>query len=504
MNQQQAYCIIIVSIKKNYVTGKIISYDIITNRGEVLFDLREEELLVKVWSLRGSNVVTVNFEVNKNKIVMLNMLPGKKARYYAKKTVSKSERRYFYIVVTGYDMNNGTFDYVAEKPDRKVIRGNSAIIEELVGLPISSNDDSADLRFYNAYIDNTISSRKTMFRLVVYNKNTDGYTVLPVARISKKDFNLKINSDFSAHGFKQENAGITIRKITQDIVRRDSTLEIPDGVTQLGRLESYGPVIVSCPDSLVNLGNGCFAKYVNHRNGESFNKANILNEQDYTECQLSEIYLGSGIRIIPKDCFAYSPVKFVQLSGREVYIANGAFKYTENLSGTVSTTARKIGVSAFEGSGINTFTGDKLEYIGMKAFSKCPNLYRVKIKGELLIIGMNIFDGDANLRYVSLPDSVEEIGAEAFRGCKQLTMMFMPRNIRKVGINAFKGSGLAQAIFGNSLEKIDESAFDDCKEIQRIEIPSTAKIIHRMNDKKEHLLTSEKLQKRYNVRVYKV
>jgi hypothetical protein len=68
-------------------------------------------------------------------------------------------------------------------------------------------------------------------------------------------------------------------------------------------------------------------------------------------------------------------------------------------------------------------------------------------------------------------DKVEIIGNYAFHGCNSLRSINMP-SIRKVGEFAFTWcDALADAVFGQDLERIERKAFDDCTALRSISIP---------------------------------
>ena len=80
--------------------------------------------------------------------------------------------------------------------------------------------------------------------------------------------------------------------------------------------------------------------------------------------------------------------------------------------------------------------------VGKNAFSKCPNLKSVSIKGSSLeTIEASAFQGCTSLTTVTIPVSVKTIGSKAFYGCKKLkTVTIKSTKLTKIGSNAFKGT----------------------------------------------------------------
>eukprot|EP00984_Skeletonema_dohrnii_P007985 scaffold2944_cov155-Skeletonema_dohrnii-CCMP3373.AAC.2 len=111
------------------------------------------------------------------------------------------------------------------------------------------------------------------------------------------------------------------------------------------------------------------------------------------------------------------------------------------------------------------------------AFEDHPSIVEVICHEDVEKIEQNAFEGCPNLRRVIMPGvKVLERGAFiewAFGGCEYLTSIDLP-SVRVIEKYAFDGCkwNLVYVKFGYNLEKIEESAFADCRcSLERITIP---------------------------------
>ena len=176
------------------------------------------------------------------------------------------------------------------------------------------------------------------------------------------------------------------------------------------------------------------------------------------------------------------------------FAMNGCDKVTGNL--VIPDRVQTIGRSAFESSGFTSLTlGNSVKEIGVSAFYQCA-----KMTGDLVIpasvttIGENAFASTGfsgkldfqaqmeefpaaifkglNFTSVSFSDSVKKIGDRAFCDCKQLTSVNFSEGLQFIGKSAFANSGLkGKLMLPDSLKRIDEYAFANCPDITEITLP---------------------------------
>lgn len=164
---------------------------------------------------------------------------------------------------------------------------------------------------------------------------------------------------------------------------------------------------------------------------------------------------------------------------------------------TASVTFKGIDYKKFKNEYSDTIAiPEKVEYngteykvtsIGASAFSGCYKKERSEVAAEevMLIIGEivedgNIYDESTNrknhedyeangLKYVSIPNSVTKIGDEAFFQCKNLTNVLLPDSIKQIGREAFSlCSSLNKVTIPKGVTSIKYKAFYNCGNLKNI------------------------------------
>ena len=82
------------------------------------------------------------------------------------------------------------------------------------------------------------------------------------------------------------------------------------------------------------------------------------------------------------------------------------------------------------------------------------------------------------IKSITLPNSITKIGNYAFQNCKQLASITLPNSITSIPLCAFDGCAkLKDVIIPSSVTKIYESAFDGCSSLTNIIIPNDVTFI---------------------------
>ncbi len=154
-----------------------------------------------------------------------------------------------------------------------------------------------------------------------------------------------------------------------------------------------------------------------------------------------------------------------------------------------------IGDSCFgNGDVISVKCPDTLVEIREKAFINCSELKNVELNDGLVSLGEGAFM-TTGIESISVPDSVESVGEMVFSGtelkevklspnineisgglfcmCK-FESVTVPSTVKVIGEQAFIACySLKDVVIEEGVEKIEDGAFRDCKEIESIVIPST-------------------------------
>ena len=120
--------------------------------------------------------------------------------------------------------------------------------------------------------------------------------------------------------------------------------------------------------------------------------------------------------------------------------------------GGATYTVYGIGEMAFSRDTLlNSITlSDSIHYIGYGAFMRCSNLHRV-------VMGNNVY---------SIDDS-------AFAYCSRLESIELPNSLYSIGVGVFKQSGLRSISIPNSVKEVWDSAFSNCISLSEVILPDT-------------------------------
>ena len=113
-------------------------------------------------------------------------------------------------------------------------------------------------------------------------------------------------------------------------------------------------------------------------------------------------------------------------------------------------------------------------YQKVRAFSGWPQV-SFSIPGEVKDLGLAAFEGSA-LESITVPDTVEKLNDDLFAQCKRLKRVALPSGIRELPKRLFSSSGIEEFTIPLDVEAIRESAFLR-SELTEIEIPGTVRTI---------------------------
>ena len=126
-----------------------------------------------------------------------------------------------------------------------------------------------------------------------------------------------------------------------------------------------------------------------------------------------------------------------------------------------------------------------LDHLDGGAFSGCVCSFESKsskfvVKVNLLLSSdlKYLYHCRANAQYVIIPNTVEKIGECAFSDCKHLVGVEIPSSVISIGDHAFENcTSLNKVLFHENLQKIGFGAFAGCKSLIQIFLPYTTSFI---------------------------
>lgn len=146
-------------------------------------------------------------------------------------------------------------------------------------------------------------------------------------------------------------------------------------------------------------------------------------------------------------------------------IPSNCFKDCKNLKKLIiPNSLKKIGVTAFYGSGITSLIiPEGVEELESAAFKNAYYLQNIKLPSSLKIIDSEAFSMCFSLKSVDIPEGITEISSGTFKNCISLESVKLPNSLKTIG-SAFSGCiSLKNLSLPDGLETLDE-AFD-CNDI---------------------------------------
>ena len=168
-------------------------------------------------------------------------------------------------------------------------------------------------------------------------------------------------------------------------------------------------------------------------------------------------------------------------------IGDGAFRSCSGLTSiTIPSSVTSIGELAFSGcSGLTSVTiPNSVTSIGWAAFDGCSGLTSITFGNGVISIGDFAFSGCTSLTSITIPSSVTSIGTHPFFDCSGLQSIVVEKGntvydsredcnaIIKTSDNELI-SGCTNSTIPNSVTKIGQSAFKNCKGLRSVRIPNS-------------------------------
>lgn len=256
----------------------------------------------------------------------------------------------------------------------------------------------------------------------------------------------------------------------------------------------------------------------------------VIGENAFNDCDISEINIPSTISIIEKGAFAHSALNKIHIPEGIFVIDDYTFWYCRNLEvASLPNTIRNIRRKAFgKCSNLNQINiPESVLSIGERAFTECEKLKRLTIPKNVIHIGYAAFNGcdgcDINclspnyiikdhalynkdmseliscftekLEFI-IPEGVHIIGKHAFEhsflqrieipnsvttidqyamSCDGLKQITIPGSVRKIKDHAFSFSEIEEVVILEGVEIIGDMAFYYCKELKSIKLPHSLK-----------------------------
>ena len=276
----------------------------------------------------------------------------------------------------------------------------------------------------------------------------------------------------------RDNCNAIIRTEDNTLIHSCINSTIPNTVETIGdfAFSSLGLTSITIPNSVTTIGE------------EAFNNCNLLasitipnsvtsiGSGAFSGCRsLTSITIPNSVTSIGSGAFSTcTSLTSITIPNSVTSIGNSAFSICTSLTSiTIPNSVTSIGNSAFYGcSSLTSITIPKsVTALGSGIFYGCKALASIVVeKGNTVYDSRNNCDAiirtaDNVLLYgcqnTIILNSVTCIGAEAFQECKNLTVVDIPSSVTRIEEYAFQGSGLTDITFNNPDIEICSRAFND-------------------------------------------
>lgn len=120
--------------------------------------------------------------------------------------------------------------------------------------------------------------------------------------------------------------------------------------------------------------------------------------------------------------------------------------------------------------------------INAGSFENCKELVSITIPNNIIELEGYTFEDCINLSSVTLPDKLTKIHGGAFMNCKNLTSITIPSSVTEIGTEAFWGTGLTSINIPNNVSSVIPGAFSGCRKLETIMVESGNKVYDSRNN----------------------
>lgn len=225
-----------------------------------------------------------------------------------------------------------------------------------------------------------------------------------------------------------------------------SSVNIPNSVTDIGATAFYGCrslTSVTIPNGVTTIGSSAFEGCSSLIGVAIPNSVTSIGAQAFYECAaMRKVTVGEGVTEIGDQAFAYcSQLEELQYNAKNCKDFSAFEKGGNGVFYQAGTSA----------SGIKVTFGKAVERVPARLFrgkystsstvySGSPNLYSVafEVGSVCKSIGEDAFR-DTKINSIVLPNSLEMIEDMAFQNCSNLTSIIIPMNVTTIGFCVFRG-----------------------------------------------------------------
>ncbi|KAK8837595.1 hypothetical protein M9Y10_036126 [Tritrichomonas musculus] len=172
---------------------------------------------------------------------------------------------------------------------------------------------------------------------------------------------------------------------------------------------------------------------------------------------------GINIKVIPRNCFANTPLKKIVIPSSVRIIKKKAFFSCSDLEEII-------------------FQNDsELSVINESAFCKCEKLTNINIPKSIEVISKSCF-AFSGLKSIEIPSSVKKIDSGAFYNCNDLSHVTLNSGLIEICENSFAfNSSLASIDLPDTITTIKSRAFYKCKNLKKVKTTEKTQLVEIQN-----------------------
>ena len=319
----------------------------------------------------------------------------------------------------------------------------------------------------------------------VENINSNAFlncTSLSIINLPDNNINFGKNVFSNTAWFNSQDAGVVYlgKKLYcyRGAMPSNTTISIIDGTNQICAYAFDGfknLISISIPNSIKCIDDYAFNGCTNLKNITLCEGITTIGKYAFSNCYgLTNLETPSTINKISDrafyNCRGLTNVKILGGS-----LENSVFNNCNNITDLTILSGE---VPSFYGCKklVNVTLGNKVTYIGNRAFAGCTGLTNIIIPDSVTTIGQAAFSGCLGLTQVEIPDSVKNINKSAFSGCSSIEKITIGKGVEYIGDYAFYGLTKfnPDIIIPENVKSVGAYAYANCKSVTSLIINANA------------------------------
>lgn len=242
---------------------------------------------------------------------------------------------------------------------------------------------------------------------------------------------------------------------------------MPNSITDIGG-GCFGRCInlkyIHLSDNLTKLSEGTFVSCESLQNIDIPQSVTSIEDQCFARCfQLTSITIPKSLKQLGGGCFYACPnlVAFNVESGNLQFESSGGVLISSDHSQIYAYPAAKKDTAYTVPYGVTT--------IPANCFAYCKQLKRIHLPNTLKDIGFEAFF-NCGIDSMTVPNSVKHIQQGAFYACENLKFIKLSDSLEYIGTDCFRSCGLEEVVIPTPIANYCGN-FIDCKNLKSVKLP---------------------------------